>query len=340
MPGKPTRLQLFDGLYATLEAGGRARALFGDSRQGARSSFGRCLIGDVFPAVYLEFPLAGEPALDLLAIYDRVPAGSRFASGSGYGYQGVFDWFSGVDGSCDAAVGIELDLSRGVTGQAGVYLQQRHATQLVRPFLQAVGRPSRADAYLRMAERMPRGWPAAYVGLFPMREHTPLRLGGYLSEPSRRRCAEDPAFLGSRFDLMGFGAYDDEMLARCARLMGLVPAVDFQFDLDPNGRLMDTFGLSLSFGRVRPGEAASCFEGGYGAQVMEAFGAWGLVDGRWRLIPATTCARRIDYERPEGGMGSLVASVRLNYAKVKFVGSVAQTAKFYLVMMVSEADRR
>ena len=174
------------------------------------------------------------------------------------------------------------------------------------------------------------------MGLFPARPDTPLRLGGYLSGPSRQRCAADPAFLGSRFDLMGFSAYDGDMLARCAQLMGLVPAVDFQFDLLPQGSLGSTFGLSLSFGGCRPSDVGACFAEGYGAQLMRLLEAWGLVDERWRLIADTVSARGVSYEREDGSTGRLATSVRLNFAKVKFVGAVPRTAKFYLVLSVQD----
>lgn len=335
---KPSRTELFEALYDAVAAQGRGAALLGDSEADALAFFRRTLIGGDFPAVYLEFPLAGEPCLDLLSIYDRVPSGAAFASGAGFGYQQTFDWFAGTatDRELRTAIGIELDLSQGVADHAGIYLQQRGMTQLVRPFLQTVGAEGRADAYRGMAERMPRGWPAAYVGLFPARPGTPLRLGGYLSEPSRKRCAADPAFLGSRFDLMGFEAYDAGMLDCCSRLMGLAPAVDFQFDLMPDGSLSHTFGLSLSFGGCRPGDVAACFSQGHGAAVMGLLEQWGLADARWRLIPDTVFARSIDCQRADGSAVRLAASVLLNFAKVKFVDGSAQTAKFYLVMMVRE----
>ena len=334
MRGRPTSAELFDAIYAAMAAQGRGSELFGDAREAARLFAARSLISDMFPVWYFEFPLMGEPALDLLAIYERIPAGSRFAPGGGYGYQGAFDWFGKLDVAQRAAMGIELDLSQGVTDQAGIYFQQRGGLTLLRAFLDVVGQERRADGYLQMQRRMPRGWPPAYVGLFPTRVGSPMRLGGYLSEPSRRRCAEMPAFLASRFDAMGFAAYDGRMIEQCATLMGLSPAVDFQFDLAPDGTLTDVFGLSLSFGRCKPREVEACFACGYGAQVMETLQGWGLADERWRLIPQATFAKGLTYEGHDGHKGKLAVCVRLNYAKVKFAGGVPQVAKFYLAAMV------
>lgn len=336
MQGRPTDAELFSAIYEIVTAQGREAALFGDARQGASEFFDRSLVLGTFPVLYFEFPLLGEPYLDMLAIYEHVPANPRFAPGGGYGYQEVFDWYGGLDAARRAAIGIELDLSQGVTEQGGLYFQQRGELALLREFLATVGQGQRSDAYTRMQQRMPRGWKAAYVGLFPAREGTPMRLGGYLSEPMRRLCSEDPSFMASRFEEMGFLAYDRPMLERCASLMGLTPGIDFQFDLDPDGNLLDTFGLSLSFGRCKLSEVDECFSRGYGAQVMGMLQGWGLADRRWELIPKMTFARGITFERLDGSRGRLVMCVRLNYAKVKFVGSQMQAAKFYLAATVEE----
>lgn len=330
-----TRGELFDALYATASADGRGAALFGGGGAEARAFFDRVLWGDGFPDMYLEFPLKGEPALDLLAIYERLTEGSSFASGSGYGYQELFAWFSHVDAP-EASIGLELDLSQGMADQAGAYLQHRGDLGLARDFLGHVGAAERAAAYEAQARRMPHGWDAAYVGLFPARAGSPVRLGGYLSEPSRRRCSQDPAFLGSRFDLIGFEAYDQSMLERCALLMGMVPAVDFQFDLTAEGSLGPTFGLSLSFSRLAMREVEACFRDGYAAQVMGTLEGWGLADGRWRLIAGAPLARLVEYEDERGQERRTLVCVRLNYAKVKFVDAVPRTAKFYLVLAAKD----
>lgn len=336
---KPTGTELFDAIYAALVAQGRGAALFGDAQEAARRFFDRATLSGTFPVLYFEFPLRDDPFLDLLAIYEALPAGARFAPGGGYGYQAAFDWFSGLGASQRAAIGIELDLSQGVTEQAGLYFQQRRDLALLREFLATVGQEGRADAYQQLRARMPRGWPAAYAGLFPGRPGTPMRMGGYLSKPMHRRCGGDPAFLGSCFDQMGFSAYDIPMLERCASLMRLVPFADFQFDLGMDGSLTDTFGLSLSFGRCKLSEVHECFSSGYGAQVMELLEGWDLADERWKLIPEMTFARGLPYRDRDGSEGRLAVCVHLNYAKLKYVGGMAQAAKFYLAATVKEMPR-
>jgi hypothetical protein len=247
----------------------------------------------------------------------------------------MFDWFSSVDIE-DVSCGIELDCGDGETERAGVYLQQRMHTELVAPFLESVGESERTPSYLAVLDRMPDGWPPSYVGLFPGREGTPLRIGGYLSNQARRSCAEDPSQLARAFDAIGFTAYDGSMLDRCAEFMGKAPSVDFQFDIMPDGHLSDVFGLSLSFNETKPRQARSCMESGYGADICQTMQEWGLADDRWKLIAGAAFARHVGYERKDGSEGRFALCILFNYAKVKFKAAKAQPAKFYLILESGE----
>ena len=336
---KPTQMEAFDALYAIAAANGRGPALFGTSIEQARQAYEKTLIANSYPSAYFEFPLLGQACFDLLAVHKRIKPGCKFAPGAGFGYQPMIDWFA------DACIenkalgcGIELDLSAGETEHAGVYLQQRERTDLVEPFLASIGERKRAQSYLDALERMPPGWPAAYVGLFPGRPGTPLRIGGYMSTDEHQRCAKDPAHLAARFDAIGFSAYDPYMLERCTEFMQLAPSVDFQFDIFPDGSLSDTFGLSLSFNETKPRQAKECMESGYGAQVMEALERWGLADSRWHLIADAAFARHIPFVRDDGSEGRFALSVRFNYAKIKFSACTPKPAKFYLVLEACEID--
>ena len=336
---RPTQTEAFEALYTIAARDGREAALFGNSFAPARLAFERSLIGGGYPAVYLEFPLLGEPCFDLLSVYDRVEPGARFAPGAGFGRQPMFDWFEGIcDTDGNVSCGLELDTSVGEIERAGVYLQQRRHTELVAPFLASVGEADRAAAYLCVLERTPDGWPPSYVGLFPGREGTPMRIGGYMGRPEATRCAESPELLGKRFRQIGFEAFDQPMLERCAEFMRLAPSVDFQFDIMPDGSLGDTFGLSLSFNEARPREAKAFMETGNGARLMQTLQGWGLADDRWKLIAGAAFARHVPIERDDGTQGRFALCVRFNYAKVKFRACEPQPAKFYLACVAGELE--
>ena len=335
--GKPSQMTVFDALYSIAAGDGRGEALFGNSIEIARDAYERTLIGDGYPEAYLEFPLLGAPGFDLLAVHNTVQPGSRFPSGAGFGYQEMFDWFSGIcDIDVDVSCGIELDTSVGETERAGVYLQHRGHPELIAPFLDSIDEEARTESFLTVANRMPDGWRPAYVGLFPGRAGTPLRVGGYLGHDMHNACADDPALLAAQFDRICFSAYDDEMLSRCSLLLSLSPAADFQFDIMPDGTLSDVFGLSLSFNDTKPRQARACMESGYGARICRTLQDWGLADERWRLIAGAAFGRHVPFSREDGSQGRFALCCMFNYAKVKFAGAVAQPAKFYLRLSAGE----
>ncbi len=337
--GKPSQMTVFDALYLIAAHDGRGEALFGDSFDIVRNVYERTLIGDEYPAAYLEFPLLGTPGLDLLSVHSTVKPGARFAPKAGFGYQAMFDWFSGIcDTNSSAICGIELDTSTGETERAGVYLQYRHSPDLIEPFLASIGEEARTESHRAVAKRMPKGWPPAYVGLFPGRAGTPLRIGGYLEHTVQQACADDPSLLASQFDQIGFAAYDRDMLSQCSKFMSLAPAVDFQFDIMPDGSLGDVFGLSLSFNETAPRQARACMERGYGAQICNTLQEWGLADERWKLIAGAAFARHVSFDREDGTQGRFALCCLFNYAKVKFASAVAQPSKFYLRLHAGEVE--
>ena len=337
--GKPSQMTVFDALYSIAAGDGRGEALFGNSYDLARNAYERTLIGDGYPAAYIEFPLLGSPGFDLLSVHGSVQPGSRFAPGAGFGYQAMLDWFSDVrDANVNASCGIELDTSAGETERAGVYLQYRKHRNLIAPFLDSIGEGARTESFLSVANRMPEGWPPAYVGLFPGRAGTPMRIGGYLGYATQKACAEDPALLAAQFDQIGFSAYDNEMLSQCGVFLSLAPSIDFQFDIMPDGTLSDVFGLSLSFNEAKPREARVCMESGYGARICRTLQEWGLADERWKLIAGAAFARHVPFAREDGSQGRFALCCLFNYAKVKFAGAVAQPAKFYLRMSAGEVE--
>ena len=333
---KPTQMAAFDAVYQIAAKGGREEALFGSSIELARPVYEKTLIGGGYPHAYVEFPLFGEPCFDLLSVHAEIERGAVFKPGSGFGRQAMFDWFADVCDGGKLSCGLELDTSSGETERAGVYLQQRKRHDLVGPFLASVGESARTESYMDTLARMPHGWPPAYVGLFPGRPGTPLRIGGYLDQQVKEALAADPSFLGEQFRQIGFSAFDDAMLARCAEFMTLAPAVDFQFDIMEDGSLGDTFGLSLSFNETKPLQAHKCMEGGYGSRICKLMQEWGLADDRWKLIADAAFARHVGFEREDGSEGRFALCVLFNYAKVKFTACEPQPAKFYLILKAGE----
>ena len=173
----PDPLTAFELLYSLAAADGREETLFGNSIELAQPAAARSLIGESFPGFYLEFPLTGAPCFDLLTGYGELKPGAKFAPGGGYGYEAAFDWFASLPPGHGASCGIAVDTGSGGNEHAGVYLQQRRRAALTAPFLDSLGESGRLAAYMRLCERMPGGMEPAYIGLFPGRKGSPMRIG-------------------------------------------------------------------------------------------------------------------------------------------------------------------
>lgn len=328
----PNQMDMFDLLYALAAADGRGEALLGGGRERLRTLYERTLIGSARPSLYLEFPLLGEPCYDFLSVIEKVEPGATFAPGAGYGYEQAFNWFSTVCEDKNVSMGFELDLSTGEQELAGIYLQQRNRSELVEPFLASVGEAWRYPAYKSVQEAMPEGWPPAYVALFPGRQGSPTRIGGYMTHAEQRRCAENPTHMGDCLHRIGFDAFDEQMLTRCAHLMRMAPSIDVQFDIMGDGTLGNTFGLALSFNEFKPRMVREQMEEGVGHRIMSTLQQWGLADDRWRLLGNVAFAKQFPYAREDGTTGYLGLCTLPNYAKVKFRDAQMQPAKFYLVL--------
>ena len=327
---QPSPVEVFDLLYILAARDGREEALFGSSADLAYPVAKQALIGDIYPSIYLEFPLKRKPCFDLLVGYGEMPSGLRFAPDGGFGYQPLFDWFSSLPTGHGASCGFSMDTGSGETQRPGVYLQYRNQPDLAAPFLDVIGESGRFSSYSAALLRLPKGMPASYIGLFPGREGTPLRIGGYMGRSLQTDAARTPGLLGKCFDRIGFYAYDGAMLERCGEIFSLAPSVDFQFNLFPDGALGDVFGLSMSFNRVSPRQAAEWMTTGCGRDMMLLLQRWGLADDRWKLLPGTAISKGIPVEGPRGEKKLLGLVVRFNYAKVKFKGGAPVSAKFYL----------
>lgn len=333
---RPTPIDTFDILYNFCSRDGREAALFGDSAALVRPVVEKCIIGDKYPLFYVEFPLKGTPCFDVLTVHGEIPPGTKFAPGCGFGYQAMYDWFSNLPSGHGTSCAIEMDTGGGETEHAGVYFQFRDKTELIEPFLKSVNEEARLSSYMEVFRRFPEGMPPAYIGLFPGREGSPMRIGGYMYDKLIREIAERPALLGECFDAIGFNAYDENMLECCREIFAPARGIDFQFDIYPDGSLGDVFGLSFSFNEIFPRQAEECMSSGIGAEFMTMLEKRGLADDRWKLIAGTTLGKGIPFERSDGSFGILAMVISFNSAKIKFRAGKAMSAKFYLTMCARE----
>ena len=327
----PSYADAFEVLCLQAADDGRGDVLFGDCLSRARKVMRPFMIGKEFPSVYLEFPLIGEPFLDVTMLYGKLEPGMYVDSEAVAGTEPMLDWFADACSELEnICCGYELDVKDPALPRAAVHFQPRAHHDLVEPFCAAIGEPQRAALFLEMQERMPEEWPLAFFGLFRGRPGSPLRVCGYLSNDEGRACAEDSAHLASVFDQVGFNAYDEAMLAQASELMGAAPgALDFQFDIYDDGHLGDTFAIDIQFAIKLPEVVRDSFEGGPASRPLGLLECWGAADDRWRLVPDAAFARSLEVELEDGSMGRYGFTLMPQWAKARWTDGALQPSKLY-----------
>ena len=327
-------------LFLQAADNGRGPLLFGHSGDRACKAILPFLEGVPFPEIYLEFPLAGEPFLDVTLLYGKIKPGTRFDSPAAVGTEAVIDWFADARAEYpQISFGYELDTKEDSPGPAAVHFQPRSHRDLVMPFCRALGREDAGLLYMDLAARMPGGWPLAFFGLFRGRTDSPLRVCGYMDPAEKQRCAENPSRLKTVFSSVGFNAWDDLMLSRIAAALAAAPStVDFQFDILPDGTLGSTFALDIGF-RTEPSETIrSSFLGGPFAEVMNLFESWSAADSRWKLVSDISLTRSIPVEDEEGRTRPFALVLQPHWIKIRWTEGVLQNSKMYCLAHAGLAD--
>lgn len=327
----PSHADAFEVLCLQAADEGRGAVLFGESFERARKVARPFMVGEKLPSVYLEFPLLGEPFLDVTVLMGELPAGTRIDSPAVEGVDGLLEWAGDACKVSDSiCFGFEIDAKEASLPAAAVHFQHFAHMELVAPFLEAIGEPERAGAYLDLAARMPQGWPLAFFGLFRGRPQAPLRACGYLDKLEKAACAKDPAHIAAAFDAVGFTAYDDAMLDCASRILAATPGgVDFQFDVFDDGRLGPTFAFDLQFDIAQPEEVRASFADGPAAHVLGLLEDLGVADGRWKLAGDAAFAQAIGVELDSGEAGRFAFTLMPQWVKARWTDCALQPSKLY-----------
>ena len=329
----PSHPDAFETLCLQAADDGRGDALFGECLSRARKVARPFMVGEEFPSVYLEFPLIGDPFLDVTALYRELEPETRIDSKAAGGTGPLIDWYASEGSQVEeVSCGFELDVKDPDLPRAAVHFQPRQHWELVEPFCKAIGEPDRAALYLDLARRMPQGWPLSFLGLFRGRARSPLRVCGYLDSDETRTCAEDPKRIAEAFDQIGFSAYDDAMLERVSALMKAASeSVDFQFDVFDDGHIGETFAIDVQFGIEQPEDVRASFENGSAALALNMLESWGVADRRWKLAANAAFARAIKVELEKGETGRYAFVLMPQWAKARWSAGVLQPAKLYFL---------
>ena len=327
----PSHADAFEVLCLQMFSDGRGDVLFGPSLARVRETLRPLMVGEEFPSVYFEFPLCGEPFLDVTVLYNERSGVRKIESDAVRGLDALFAWYAeATQGDEGSSFGFELDVGKQDVPVAGIHFQPRSRIELVEPFCEVVGEADKASLYLEFSERAPDDWKPSFFGMFRGRPGSPLRVCGYLSVHETQACAKDRAYMKSVFDQVGFTAYDDSMVDQVCELLSFAPGVvDYQFDIYPDGTLGEVFAFDVQFEIEQTEAVHENFRNGPASKVMGLLERWGVADERWKLGIDATFARSIPVELSDGATGKLCFVIMPQWVKIRWRNGVLQPSKIY-----------
>ena len=320
---------LYDMVYALTARNGREEALFGISAPAAREAFLHSLTGTEFPELWFEVPLAGDPWFDLHALTSCVSLtpGMTFPESLAKDAQAAFAWFAKQQRTT-RQLALSWDTGKGFAERPAVQLLVKtDNAEVTCDFLEAAGRPDAKEAYRTFVSSLPDDWFACYTGVFPARPDHNLRVECIPEHHLQNAYANDPALLEQHLKQVGLTELGDTLLARC-QLMAQTPfQLEFQFDVEPDGRAGATFGASLRFARPpSEGDWEGFAADGNAGTLMQQVESWGLADERWRLLEDTIFATRASR-----GDESCVLYCYPAFVKLRWRAGEPVDAKAYLI---------
>ncbi|MBR2836252.1 MAG: hypothetical protein IKE43_11185 [Coriobacteriales bacterium] len=290
------RLSVYDTIYALASDKGCEKVLFGDCAPLAHKAFQQSLIGDKFPLLWFEVPLAGNPRFDLHVALSResLHAGVQFLPGAGNSYDELFRWYSENE-TGGGGLTFAYDVSERRIDNPAVHVNVNNAplTNISRFFDLVAG----DGAYVRYSDfenRLPQGWRIWYTGVHPGRPGSPVRVDCFVSPALKAAYAGDITQLEHDLHACGFTATSPALRDLVMPILESPFSLELQFDVMCDNTLGTTLGVSAGFPFVNEAGTRKLFnDGGTIAHLMNRIEDMGLADKRWRHIPDATFATLI-----------------------------------------------
>ena len=337
-----TTEEIFDALFDRATGGEGKERLFGAlAKKENRSELHKKLYGRHFSLLFLEFPLAGAAGFDLHVIHDGadIRRGVPFPDEVYGGHGRLFSWFGSEDRGEDG-LDVVYDLRERLDAPPMVYLKRNDAKAdepdaFIADFFRALGDEGAAARYHEKRALLPDGWHTWYTGAHTGRKGKPLRIGSFLAEDLKNRCAKNIGLFEETLAAVGFPApLSPAMREKLRELFNFPFPIDIQVDIMEDGRAGDTLGVSLTTGGVGRNALAASFESGAARDVMRLWEEWGVADKRWKRIPDATFQVSTTLRSRENARQRFVLSGGLGFLKVRFrgTGPFAYDAKGYITL--------
>ena len=302
---------------------GRKEILFGDSFDRACEAVIPLVKDLPAPSMYLEFPLLGDPFLDVTILYGDMPRGTVLDTPYTPDTAGMLDWYIRTrEKQKEVNIGFEIDTKRPDIALSSIHLQFHSHHDLVMPFCEVIGEEQNGKLCLDVQKRLPEDWQLAAFGLFRGRPGVPFRVAGYVAESEKIKCIESADHLAGVLDKIGFTAYDDKMLSEISVLFRIAPmSIDYQFDVYPDGSIGDSLMIDISIRGENGSQSSQSFKNGRDAEIMHFLEGWNIVDDRWKLCGDMAFAKYL----PTGQAVVLLPQ----WVKVRWKNKILQPAKMY-----------
>ena len=127
-------------LFYHAASDGRAQALFGPYWEKTCDAVLPYTQGVAFPNLYLEFPLKGDPFLDVTALIHTVEPGGPSCPEAVAGFAPVYNWVTKLhEADRRICFGFELDAATAASGPAAVHFQHYEKLHLAEEFCKRMG---------------------------------------------------------------------------------------------------------------------------------------------------------------------------------------------------------
>ncbi len=281
------------------------------------------LVGDRFPEIYFEFPLAGSPFLDATVLYNDLSGREVIASPLAQGCDKMPRCFADLKKDHRRlCCGFEIDANR-PEGAAAVHFEPYKHTETVMPFCESIGLSPYGELYLKMAKRMKNMWPLSFFGMFRGRSDAPLRVCGYLGTKQDGGNRKAKAMVEAAFETAGFSAYDDKMTGEIKSVMDAVSlGLDYQMDVYPDGTTGDTFSLDVALS-------------GADDMIFALLRDWNIADGRVDMIPEMKSGFAVPVAGDDG-ITAYIMIIRPSWVKFRWKDKQLQNAKCYCRLRMIE----
>lgn len=304
-------LRIFDLLYHKAWKGMGGAQVLGNSYEAVRLAYKGSLLGGNAPHFWLEIPLCGRAHSDLHVSYDygELKNGMRFAPGSGFGYQSLFDWFS-CNGTEHTGIDLTFDLGEKTVEGVGAYVSFHNPREVdIEGFCNALGCAEDAWRCKKLVNAFPDGWNVWYVSPFPGRTGNPVRAAALASEALQHQFALNPSLVREHLTRLGIASIPPELCAQVTKLSRLPLTLEWRVTMDAQGSMMDRCDVSfyLSKTYMSNGDVRRCFgEGGAGSRALSLFEQWGIADERWRKVVAGSFAQGGPFRCEDGSPRTLI----------------------------------